>query len=90
MQKTEVRSQEIEAREFNLPPQFYPFCVQALHPETRAVVWETTVERPPAGELGRLYIPPLAKQLGHAITIRIMWPHGISVDNNRGMPDARD
>lgn len=59
-----------------LPATAYPFRLQALHPETGEVIWQSMVERPPGGVLKCLSIPPLANQLGHPVVMRILWADG--------------
>lgn len=53
----------------DFPPDEFPVVIEALHAVTRAVVWRAVLERP-AG-LAALHIPPLARQLGHPVTMRI-------------------
>jgi hypothetical protein len=52
---------------YNFRPEDFPITFEALHPKTGAVVWSKTVDAPET----ELYIPPLAKQLGHRVVIRI-------------------
>lgn len=55
-------------------PEDFPITFEALHPKTRVVVWSQTVERP--ADATELYIPPLAKQLGHRVIMRITFGDG--------------
>jgi len=56
------------------PREQYPIVIEALHPDTRAVVWSKKVEAPDGLEL--VYIPPLARMLGHPVTIRMTFGDG--------------
>jgi hypothetical protein len=60
----------------DLPERLFPIEVEALHPDTREVVWHAFVERPPDGQRILLEIPPLRKQLGHPVTMRIRFGDG--------------
>jgi len=62
---------------FLLPAEMYPFLIEALHPETRKVVWSMCVAAPadPAG-FQAVTIPPLSKTYGHPVLMRITWPDG--------------
>jgi len=55
----------------NFPPELFPITVEALHPDTRAVVWTATLHR-----AGALEIPPLKMQLGHPVAIRMTFGDG--------------
>jgi hypothetical protein len=61
----------------NLPASAYPIRIEALHPETEAVVWSRVVERPGSNGTAALYIPPLRKQLGHPVVIRVTLASGL-------------
>lgn len=63
-----------------LPESCYPFRLEAFHPDTRVVVWSTVVEKPMNGELGSVFIPPIAKQFGHPVGIRTIWPDGTKTE----------
>lgn len=65
---------------FDLPPSAFPFTLEGLHPDTRAVVWSRTVERPE--DVAVVYIPPLALIHGHRVEIRVRYADG-SVDEER-------
>jgi hypothetical protein len=67
----------------DLPREKYPFVLECLHWQTHVVVWSVTVEAPPVGERVILRIPPLAKQLGHPVTVRITFADG-SVQGDTG------
>jgi hypothetical protein len=55
----------------------FPFELVALDSETGAVVWRHTVTGP-----GKVTIPPLARQLGRRVKMRIIWPDGtVSTDD---------
>ena len=53
----------------------FPLVIEGLHPDTRAVVWSLTIEAPVNADVP-IYIPPLARRLGHPITIRMTWANG--------------
>ncbi len=59
---------------FNFRAEQYPITIEALHPDTRAVVWTTTIEKPDSTAL--VAIPPLRRQLGHPVTIRMRFADG--------------
>jgi hypothetical protein len=69
---------------FDLPPGAFPVTIEALHPETRAVVWSARVERPE--ETFLLYIPPLKLIHGHPVVIRMRFADG-SVSEQAAPPD---
>jgi len=56
-------------------PESYPLLIEALHPDTRQVVWSLKVEQPANGDT-RIYIPPLARRFGHPVKIRITFADG--------------
>ena len=62
------------------PRDLYPLRVEALHPATGEVLWETKVEEPEGLEY--LWIPPLAKIFGHPVRIRIVWGDGTITDRD--------
>ncbi len=64
----------------DLPRKKYPFKVEYLHPHTQEVVDSTTVEAPAPGTRNALYIPPLAKILGHPVDVRITFADGQVVE----------
>ncbi len=66
----------IPAKICDLPREKYPFKIEYLHPETREVVDSVTVEAPAPGTRNALYIPPLAKMLGHPVAVRITFADG--------------
>jgi len=55
----------------DLPQDCFPFVVQALSTRDGTVVWERTIKR-----AENVYIPPLAKQIGCPVKIRLIWPDG--------------
>ena len=60
----------------NLTPQSFPVVIEALHPVTRKVVWTTTLDKPNDGAFVRVYVPPLAKRLGHPVAVRVRFADG--------------
>lgn len=60
----------------DLPASYYPFTIQAYHPETQRIVWERYVEMPPPGQKMVLHIPPLRKLYGHPVGIRVLFANG--------------
>ncbi len=58
----------------DFPASDFPITVEALHPETRRVVWRRVIPAPEDTEL--LTIPPLRKILGHPVIIRIRFGDG--------------
>lgn len=59
---------------FHYNSERFPIRFEALHPKTRAVVWSQVLERP--DDLAMLAIPPLKKQLGHSVIIRVRFADG--------------
>jgi hypothetical protein len=59
---------------YDFPAEKFPVTIEALHPETRAVVWWDRIEKPEF--LTTRVIPPLARMLGHRVTIRITFGDG--------------
>lgn len=55
----------------DLPASMYPFTIEALNAETAEVVWKHVVTGP-----GSVYVPPLARDFGHPIAIRVTWADG--------------
>ena len=65
---------------FDFRPELFPITIEALHVETRAVVWSETIERPEEAAL--VYIPPLASVLGHPVAMRLRFGDG-TVDEEK-------
>lgn len=61
---------------YDYPPEKYPITIEALHFATGAVVWTKTVAEPPGDVSAVVYIPPLRKQLGHRVRIRVSFGDG--------------
>jgi hypothetical protein len=59
---------------YRFPREKFPIVMEFLHPVTRAVVHRIEVEAPE--DLVSVYIPPLAKQLGHRVALRIIFADG--------------
>lgn len=55
----------------NFASKCFPIKIEALRSDTREVVWKAELEKPKGDELGKLYIPPLAKQHGVKVIIRV-------------------
>jgi hypothetical protein len=70
-------------KRFDFRPELFPITLEALHVNTRAVVWSQTIERPEDAAL--VYIPPLRIQLGHPVAMRIRFGDG-SVEEEREPP----
>lgn len=68
-------------KRFNYRSDQFPIRFEALHPKTRAVVWSQVLERP--DDLAMLAIPPLKKQLGHSVVIRVLFGDG-TVEESSG------
>ena len=62
----------------DFPLEKFPITIQALHPETRAVVWELVAFAPPPGEKVKIHLPPLKQLLGHPVTMRFLYADGTS------------
>ncbi len=60
----------------DLPADHFPFVVEFYHPETSVMVHSILVEQPPPGERVKVSIPPLAKELGHKVGVRIKFANG--------------
>ena len=58
------------------PPEKFPFTIEFLHPLTRAVVHVVIVEISDDGTLAQVYIPPVAKMVGHAVDVRVTFADG--------------
>jgi hypothetical protein len=58
----------------DLPAEYFPFTIEAINPATGQVVWFRRVDKPD-GVL-KLEIPPLARQLGHPVSIRLVFADG--------------
>lgn len=69
-----------------LPESRFPFLLEALHPETREVVWSSKIEKPPAGKQMLVSIPALRKQLGHPVAIRVTYPDGTTDEQEPILP----
>lgn len=61
-------------RRYDFPASKFPITIEALHPESREVVWSKVLEQPADAAL--VHIPPLARMFGHAIEIRIRYGDG--------------
>lgn len=59
----------------DLPADMYPFTLTATGVDSGKVHWQETVEGP-----GVLYVPPLAKMHGEAVTIRMECADGTSYE----------
>jgi hypothetical protein len=70
-----------KAGPYLFPREYFPMKIEALHPQTRRVVWSQEV-REPIGSLKEIYIPPLAKQLGHRVAMRITFATGEVTEEN--------
>jgi hypothetical protein len=57
--------------QYNLPATAYPLTIIALRSDNRAEVWRHHLMSP-----GAVYIPPLAKQHGVKVIIRIEYADG--------------
>lgn len=64
----------------NFLPEEFPVTIEALHPETREVLWSATIEQP--ADVGLLRIPPLGRQLGHPVHILIRFGTGQQLSSN--------
>lgn len=58
----------------NFAPEDFPIVLEAIHPETRHVVWSKTIEKP--DDITAIYIPPLRRQLGHPVVMRARYGNG--------------
>jgi hypothetical protein len=56
---------------FVFPREAYPILIEALHPDIKSVVWSKAIEAPDSDETVALHIPPMRKQLGHPVNIRV-------------------
>jgi hypothetical protein len=61
----------------NLAVSEFPITIEARSVETGGVVWSRVVHGPEA-----LYVPPLAKMIGHPVRIRIRYPDGTITDSD--------
>jgi hypothetical protein len=68
----------METPVYRFRPEMFPILVEALHPETGAVVWSLTVEEPVNGAQA-IRIPPLAWMFGHPVEMRITFADGAVV-----------
>jgi len=59
----------------NFPRECFPIRLEAFDLDTKNVVWSARVEQPGAVEM-----PPLARQLGHPISIRASFADGDTVE----------
>jgi len=57
---------------YDLPARAYPVTMTAHRTSNGEEVWREVIERPP----GVLEIPPLAKQVGERVWIRVTWATG--------------
>jgi hypothetical protein len=73
------------APRYDLPRALYPFTLEALHPDTGAVVWSTTVHAPRG--VAAIYIPPLKDQLGHEVMMRATFGDGTVIGPRRHEAD---
>ena len=55
----------------NFPRECFPIRLEAFDLDTQNVVWSADVERP-----GAVEIPPLARELGHPVSIRARMADG--------------
>ncbi len=60
----------------DLPEDCFPFVVEFYNPATSETVHSITVEKPPPGNKVAVPIPPLAKQLGYKVNVRIKFANG--------------
>lgn len=73
---------------FDFAPDKFPITIEALHPETRVVVWAKTIEKP--ADLAMIVVPPLRKQLGHPVVIRVRYGDGTVSENALPPPPPSD
>ncbi len=57
-----------------LPSGLFPLLIEALHVETRAVVWSVKIIEPEAFVMVK--IPALKAELGHFVAIRVTFGDG--------------
>lgn len=69
-------SKPLPRKEFDLPLEAYPLTLEAYHPETRKVVWSRVIDAPLSGQRAEIFIPPLRKQLGHPVAMRVIFADG--------------
>lgn len=62
---------------YNFPREAFPITIEALHPDTKQVVWSTVVEMPEDAQ--PICIPPLKRQLGHPVEIRVTFADGAQI-----------
>lgn len=60
----------------DLPPDCFPFVVEFYNPATSEMVHSILVEEPPTGEPVKITIPPLKKQLGYKVGVRVKFANG--------------
>lgn len=58
----------------------FPFTIEFLHPVTQAVVASQTIEAPVDGKFQAVYIPPVARFLGHYVAVRMRFADGEVVE----------
>jgi hypothetical protein len=61
---------------YDLPLRMYPFRIEALHPDTRMVLWTRTVQAPMGGKRDTIHIPALRERFGHPVQIRMVFADG--------------
>ncbi len=76
----------IPAAIFDLPKEKYPMKIEFLHPETREVVDTLEIEAPASGTRNAIYIPPVARIVGHSVAVRIFFGDGTVQDSGEAMP----
>lgn len=62
----------------NFAPEDFPIVLEAIHPETRVVVWTETIEQP--DQITALHVPPLERQLGHPVVMRARYGQGAMIE----------
>ncbi len=65
-----------EAPRYDLSRTSFPFTILATDSLTGKEVWRHQVTGP-----GRVYVPPLAKQLGRPVNIQLLWPDGTTTED---------
>ncbi len=60
----------------DLPKAKFPVLIECLHPQTRAIVHRIEVKVPRPGTRTPVYIPPLARRLGHPVMVRVTFGDG--------------
>lgn len=67
----------------DLPRDHFPFVVEFYNPATSEMVHSILVEEPPSGETIKIHIPPLKKQLGYQVGVRIKFANGVIQEASR-------